>query len=128
MGYDAWLEEPIQREYAEAARAEAMMTRRYDGVHGTDCGCHRDEGDRECRLASPCDECKRAAEHAEAFATWDDAWEDYAAGDPDPVMPPVIAQYFAERDERRADSESEPGEDFREPDADDCERSWCREP
>jgi len=47
-GYDAWLEEPYQREADDEARWDAVQNRIADEL-GTDCGCCRDEGDNACR-------------------------------------------------------------------------------
>jgi len=94
VSYDAWLEEPYQREAAAEDRDD-----RADDEVGTDCGCFRDEGDDKCRARVQCDECGRATALGEVLTAW--VAEDAETGKA--IMPPAVAAYFGERDERRAE-------------------------
>ncbi len=124
MSYDAWLEEPYQSAYAAADRDEACADRADDEV-GTDCGCCRDEGDEGCRWARRCDECDRAVALGALLTDWQA--EDAETGKA--VMPPAVAAYFAERDERRAERAAilDGDDDCCEP-SDDYDWSRVREP
>lgn len=110
-GYDAWLEEPYQREADDEARWDAVQDRIADEL-GTDCGCCRDEGDNACRDRAQCDECDRASNLGDLLINWQAA--DAETGTE--PMPPEVHAYLVARDKRRA-ARDRAGidEDFREP-------------